>query len=108
MDALCGLLCRMEFSVISVIPVACMLGGFFVSLSSQNSFILSISFVASILILSVVDQVIRVILRRKEVFIIVIGDSLLYDGLGLLVLCALMTLIFRMQKKVAKSSLRHI
>lgn len=94
--------------MISAIPVACMLGGFFVSLSTQNSFILSISFVASILILSVIDQVIRVILRRKEMFIIVIGDSLLYDGLGLLALCALIAFIFRMQKKVAESSLRHI
>ena len=51
---------------------------------------------------------IRVILRRKEMFIIVIGDSLLYDGLGLLVLCAVIAFIFRMQKKVAESSLRHI
>lgn len=93
------LICRVEFYLLLLLPVATTVGGCFVALSSQRAFIAAIAFAASVFCVSVVDVVLRRVLRRKEVLVLV-GDSVLYDGVGVVLVLVLMYVVYHTQKKV--------
>ena len=93
------LIYRVEFYLLLLLPVATTVGGCFVALSSQRAFIAAIAFAASVFCVSVVDVVLRRVLRRKEVLVLV-GDSVLYDGVGVVLVLVLMYVVYHTQKKV--------
>ena len=90
---------RVEFYLLLLLPVTTTVGGCFVALSSQRAFIAAIAFAASVFCVSVVDVVLRRVLRRKEVLVLV-GDSVLYDGVGVVLVLVLMYVVYHTQKKV--------
>ena len=94
------LICRVEFYLLLLLPVATTVGGCFVALSSQRAFIAAIAFAASVFCVSVVDVVLRHVLRRKEEVLVLVGDSMLYDGVGVVLVLVLMYVVYHTQKKV--------
>ena len=91
---------RVEFYLLLLLPVATTVGGCFVALSSQRAFIAAIAFAASAFCVSVVDVVLRRVLRRKEEVLVLVGDSVLYDGVGVVLVLVLMYVVYHTQKKV--------